>query len=54
MLGWILNKKLKICIEKVYPLADAAQAQSDLESRKTMGKLLLKVVLHDSRGANGE
>jgi NADPH2:quinone reductase len=33
--------KLKLRIEHVYPLAQAAQAHRDLESRKTMGKLLL-------------
>jgi NADPH:quinone reductase-like Zn-dependent oxidoreductase len=26
----------------VYPLADAAQAQTDLEDRKTTGKILLE------------
>jgi NADPH2:quinone reductase len=43
VLGWILNKKLDLLIERVYPLADAAQAHTDLESRKTMGKLVLTV-----------
>jgi NADPH:quinone reductase len=43
VLGWILNKKLTLLIERVYPLADAAQAHIDLESRKTMGKLVLTV-----------
>jgi len=33
---------VKIDIFKVYPLRDAAQAQDDLESGKTTGKLLLK------------
>jgi NADPH2:quinone reductase len=33
--------KLKLRIEHVYPLAQAAQAHRDLESRKTTGKLLL-------------
>ena len=40
---WIGEGKLKINIDKVYPLADAAQAHRDLEGRKTTGKLLLKV-----------
>ena len=34
--------KLKINIDKIYPLAEAGQAQADLEGRKTTGKLLLK------------
>jgi NADPH2:quinone reductase len=34
---------LKIRISKTYPLAEAAQAHRDLESRRTTGKLLLKV-----------
>ena len=33
--------QLKLRIEHVYPLAQAAQAHHDLESRKTTGKLLL-------------
>ncbi len=41
VLGWILNRKLDLLVERVYPLADAAQAHRDLESRKTMGKLVL-------------
>jgi NADPH2:quinone reductase len=37
----IRASKLKLRIEHTYPLRDAAQAHRDLESRKTMGKLLL-------------
>jgi len=40
---WIGEGKLKINIDKAYPLAEAAQAHRDLEARKTTGKLLLKV-----------
>ena len=43
VLGWILNKKLQLLTEHFYPLADAAQAHRDLESRKTMGKLVLTI-----------
>jgi len=43
VLGWILNKKLELLTEHFYPLADAAQAHRDLESRKTMGKLVLTI-----------
>lgn len=39
---WIADGRLRVQIYKVYKLADAAQAQRDLESRKTTGKLLLK------------
>jgi len=41
--NWIGQGKLKLHIHKVYPLADAAQAQRDLESRGTTGKLLLRI-----------
>ena len=37
----VANGTLKLRIEYVYPLADAAQAHRDLESRRTTGKLLL-------------
>src|SRR5207253_2915025 len=37
----IASGKLKLRIEHIYKLGDAAQAQRDLEGRKTTGKLLL-------------
>jgi NADPH2:quinone reductase len=37
----VLDGKLNVRIDKTYPLAEAAQAHRDLESRKTTGKLLL-------------
>jgi len=37
----VVNGTLKLRLEHIYPLADAARAQRDLESRKTTGKLLL-------------
>jgi NADPH2:quinone reductase len=37
----VLQGKLKVRCEHTYPLAQAAQAQVDLASRKTTGKLLL-------------
>ena len=43
VLGWLDSGKLKLRIDRTYPLADAAQAHRDLESRKTAGKLLLSV-----------
>jgi NADPH2:quinone reductase len=39
--GWILNGQLKLRLEHSYPLAQAAQAHRDLESRATTGKLAL-------------
>ena len=41
VLSQVANGKLKLRIEHVYKLQDAAQAHRDLESRKTSGKLLL-------------
>jgi len=43
VLNWVAGGSLKLRIERTYPLADAAQAQRDLESRKTTGKLLVGV-----------
>jgi NADPH2:quinone reductase len=43
VLKWVGQGQLKLHIYKVYPLPDAAQAQRDLEGRKTTGKLLLSV-----------
>jgi NADPH2:quinone reductase len=42
VLGWAAKGKLKLRTEFVYPLAEAAQAQTDLEARKTTGKILLE------------
>ncbi len=41
VLGWVRDGKLKVNIGHEYPLAEAAQAQTDLAGRKTSGKLLL-------------
>ena len=41
VLGWVADGTLKLRLEHSYPLAEAAQAHRDLESRKTTGKLLL-------------
>ena len=35
--------KLKVKIHDTYPLAEVARAHQDLESRKSSGKLLLKL-----------
>ena len=39
----ILTGKVNIAFHKVYSLKEIAQAHSDLEGRKTTGKLLLKI-----------
>ncbi|MBS0277971.1 MAG: quinone oxidoreductase [Proteobacteria bacterium] len=41
LFDWIAQGRLKIGIGGTYPLAEAAQAHADMESRKTTGKLLL-------------
>jgi len=41
LFDWIAQGKLKVEIGGVYPLADAAKAHSDMESRRSTGKLLL-------------
>jgi NADPH2:quinone reductase len=43
VLGWVASGRLKLRIAGVYPLAEAAAAHRDLESRKTAGKLILAV-----------
>jgi NADPH2:quinone reductase len=42
VLGWVAKGELKLRTEFVYPLAEAAQAQIDLEARNTTGKILLE------------
>ncbi|MER9445535.1 zinc-binding dehydrogenase [Mesorhizobium sp. M0340] len=41
LFDWIASGDLKIRIGGVYPLAEAACAHADMESRGTTGKLLL-------------
>jgi NADPH2:quinone reductase len=41
LFDWITEGKLRVRIGGEYPLADAAKAHADIESRKTTGKLLL-------------
>jgi NADPH2:quinone reductase len=41
LFDWIAEGKLKVRIEGEYRLADAAKAHTDMESRRTTGKLLL-------------
>ena len=41
LFNWIADGKLRLRIERTYPLAEAAAAHRDLASRATAGKLLL-------------
>ncbi len=41
VLGWVDSGKLKLRIDRIYPLSEAAEAHRDLEGRKTAGKILL-------------
>lgn len=41
LFNWIAAGKLKLRIEKTFPLADAAEAHRQLEGRKTTGKVVL-------------
>jgi NADPH2:quinone reductase len=43
LFDWIGSGKLKLRIDRSYPLEQAAQAHTDLASRKTAGKLILTV-----------
>jgi NADPH2:quinone reductase len=42
VLGWVAKGDLKLRMEHMFPLAEAGQAQMDMESRKTTGKILLE------------
>ena len=41
VLGWLETGRLKVRIDREFPLAQAAEAHRQLESRKTTGKVLL-------------
>ena len=43
VLNWFAQKSLKLRIERIYPLAEVAKAQEDLESRRTTGKLVVEI-----------
>ncbi len=42
VLKWVSEKSLKIHIDRIYPLREAAQAHQALEGRQTSGKVLLQ------------
>lgn len=39
----VRDKKINVRVHEVYPLADIARAHQDIESRKTTGKLVVKL-----------
>ena len=41
VLGWVQSGELKLRVEHIFPLSDAAEAHRQLEGRATTGKLLL-------------
>jgi NADPH2:quinone reductase len=43
VLRWIQVGKLRLRIDREYPLTEAAQAHRDMEARRTTGKLLLRM-----------
>jgi NADPH2:quinone reductase len=43
LFAMIADGKVEVKVHKVYDFKDVAQAHTDLESRKTTGKLVLKV-----------
>jgi len=43
LFDWIKSGALKLKFDHVFPLAEAARAQTELESRRTTGKVLLQV-----------
>jgi NADPH:quinone reductase len=42
VLGWVADGALKLRMEHVYSLTEAGKAQSDMENRRTTGKILLE------------
>jgi len=42
VLNWAAKGKIKLRTEHLYPLSEAAEAQADLEGRRTTGKILLE------------
>ena len=43
LLGWVADGTMRVHIDRSYPLADAAEAHRALESRQTVGKVVLDV-----------
>jgi len=43
LFGWLKSGELKLKCDHVFPLAEAGRAQTELEARRTTGKVLLQV-----------
>ena len=43
LFAWLKTGELKLRLDTVFPLADAARAHTELEARRTTGKLLLQI-----------
>ncbi|MBV8141605.1 MAG: quinone oxidoreductase [Verrucomicrobia bacterium] len=43
VLNWVAQKTLQLRIGRIYPLAKVVEAHRDLESRKTIGKLVVEI-----------
>ena len=43
LFAWLESGELKLRVDTVYPLAEAATAHTELEARRTTGKLLLQI-----------
>ncbi len=41
ILGWVAEGKIQLVADQVFPLSEAAQAHAQMESRQTVGKLVL-------------
>jgi NADPH:quinone reductase len=41
VLGWVAEGSLKVRIGREFPLSEAAEAHTELEARRTTGKVLL-------------
>jgi NADPH2:quinone reductase len=42
VLGWVAKGELKLRMEHMFSLAEVGQAQTELEARRTTGKILLE------------
>ncbi len=42
VLKWVADQRLKVRIDRTYPLQEVARAHQDLEGRKTSGKVIIK------------